>query len=167
MNSLSEEVFFSYKSITVGYKYNFDCYSILLYFSISSSWKVPYIIQFPWNHLDPTLVGHLSPNSSTCPIRHPLCLSVSCGSQGNTVQGSSPYKCSQEVWWDTLNVMVATIPSVMSGLTRSPKLFLYSMTYKLELFLVLQRKMLINIKSFKIYVLYGLLILDSSFFTLN
>ena len=38
------------------------------------------------------------------------------------------------------------------------------MTYKLELFLVLQRKKLINIKSFKIYVFYGLLILDYSFF---
>ena len=39
------------------------------------------------------------------------------------------------------------------------------MTYKLELFLVIQKKRLINIKSFKNYVFfYGLLILDSSFF---
>ena len=37
------------------------------------------------------------------------------------------------------------------------------MTYKLELFLVLKKR-LINIKSFKNYVFYGLLILDSSFF---
>ena len=41
------------------------------------------------------------------------------------------------------------------------------MTYKLELFLVIQKKRLINIKSFKNYIFYGLLILDSSFFTLN
>ena len=42
------------------------------------------------------------------------------------------------------------------------------MTYKLELFLViLKKKKLINIKSFKNYIFYGLLILDSSFFTLN
>ena len=45
------------------------------------------------------------------------------------------------------------------------------MTYKLELFLVLlkkKKKRLINIKSFKNYVFfYGLLILDSLFFTLN
>ena len=43
------------------------------------------------------------------------------------------------------------------------------MTYKLELFLVLQKKKkrLINIKSFKNYVLYGLLILDYSIFTQN
>ena len=41
------------------------------------------------------------------------------------------------------------------------------MTYKLELFLVLQKKKkkrLINIKSIKNYVLYGLFILDSLFF---
>ena len=38
------------------------------------------------------------------------------------------------------------------------------MTYKLEFCLVLQRKMLINIKSFKNYAFYGLLILDFSFF---
>ena len=46
------------------------------------------------------------------------------------------------------------------------------MTYKLELFLILQKKRLKNIKSFKNYVylfifFYGLLILDSSFFILN
>ena len=41
------------------------------------------------------------------------------------------------------------------------------MTYKLELFLVLPKKGLINIKSFKNYVFYGLLILDPSIFTLN
>ena len=41
------------------------------------------------------------------------------------------------------------------------------MTYNLELFLVIQKKKkkrLINIKSIKNYVLYGLLILDSLFF---
>ena len=41
------------------------------------------------------------------------------------------------------------------------------MTFKLEFFLVLQKKKkkrLINIKSFKNYFFYGLLILDSSFF---
>ena len=44
------------------------------------------------------------------------------------------------------------------------------MTYKIELFLVLpkkKKKRLINIKSFKNYVFYGLLVLDFSFFTLN
>ena len=40
-------------------------------------------------------------------------------------------------------------------------------TYKLELFLVIPKKKkkgLVNIKSFKIYIFYGLFILDSSFF---
>ena len=37
------------------------------------------------------------------------------------------------------------------------------MTSQLELFLILTKR-LINIKSFKNYVFYGLLILDSSFF---
>ena len=37
------------------------------------------------------------------------------------------------------------------------------MTNKIEFFLILKKR-LINIKSFKNYVFYGLLILDSSFF---
>ena len=40
------------------------------------------------------------------------------------------------------------------------------MTYKLELFLVIQKKKkkrLINIKSLKNYIFYGLLVLDFSF----
>ena len=44
------------------------------------------------------------------------------------------------------------------------------MTYKLELFLVIpkkKKKKLINIKSLKNYIFYGLLIWDSSFLTLN
>ena len=43
------------------------------------------------------------------------------------------------------------------------------MTYKLELFFssIKKKKRLINIKSFKNYVFYGLFILDSSFFILN
>ena len=39
------------------------------------------------------------------------------------------------------------------------------MTYKLEFFLVIQKKKLINIKSFKNYIFYSLLILDSFFYT--
>ena len=39
------------------------------------------------------------------------------------------------------------------------------MTYKLEFFLVIQKKKLINIKSFKNYIFYRLLILDSFFYT--
>ena len=44
------------------------------------------------------------------------------------LEGSSPHKCSQEVWWDALNMMIATTHSVMSGLTPSLKFFFYSIT---------------------------------------
>ena len=53
---------------------------------------------------------------------------VSLGSQDSTVQRSSPHKYSQEVWWDALNVVATTFPSVTSGLTPFPKFFLYSIT---------------------------------------
>ena len=42
---------------------------------------------------------------------------MSYGGQGSTIQGSSPHKCNQEVWWDALNMGIATTPSVMSRLT--------------------------------------------------
>ena len=54
-------------------------------FLIPSSWRVSYIIYLPLDHLDPTLVDHLSSYLSIYPIRHPLWLSVSCGSQDSTV----------------------------------------------------------------------------------
>jgi len=46
---------------------------------------------------------------------------VSRGNQGNTVQESSPHKCSQEVWWDALNVVATTNSSIMAVLAPSPK----------------------------------------------
>ena len=58
-------------------------------------------------------VHHLS----ACPIRHLPKPFVSCGSQGSIVLRSSQHKCSQDVWWDALNVGAATTSSVMSGLT--------------------------------------------------
>ena len=73
-------------------------------------------------------VDRLGHYLSTCPIKHLPKPLVSCSSQGSTIQESSPHKCSQKVWWDALNVVAATIPSVMLGLTPSPKLFLYYMT---------------------------------------
>ena len=86
---------FSYKSITVGYKYNYNCYSILSLFL---------------GHLDPTLVDHLSPYLSTCPIKHPFWLSVSCGSQGSTIQASPQHKCGQKSSCNAFNAVVAAFP---------------------------------------------------------
>ena len=65
---------------------------------------------------------------STCPIKHLPKPLVSCSSQGSTIQESSPHKCSQKVWWDALNVVAATIPSIISRLTPSLKLFIYNLT---------------------------------------
>ena len=62
----------SYKSITVEYKYNFDCYNILSLFFRSLSHGGSLTLYLPLAHLDPTLVDHLKPYLSVCPIRHPL-----------------------------------------------------------------------------------------------
>ena len=113
----------------LGYDYSSCCYSVFSTdFLILSLWRVSYIIQLPSYDLGPPFVGRPGYYLSACPIRHLPKPFVSCGSQGSTVQGSSPHKCSQEIWWDALNVMAATIPSVMLRLTPSSKLFLYSMT---------------------------------------
>ena len=93
-----------------------DCYNI---FSLRSSppfsWRVSHIIQLILDHLDPTLVDHLSPYLSAHPIRHPSQPSVSCGSQGSTVQRSSPHKCGQKSSCNTFNVVVAAFPQIFLG----------------------------------------------------
>ena len=76
----------------------------------------------------PPFIDHASHYSSACPIKHPLKFFMSYDNQDNTVQNSSSHKCSQEVRWDTLNGVAATIHSVMSGLPSTLKLFLYSVT---------------------------------------
>ena len=97
-------------------------------FSTLSPWRVSHIIYLPSDDLGPPFVDRPVHHLSAYPIRHLPELLVSCGGQGNTVHGSSPHKCSHEVWWDTLNAGAATIPPVMSGLTPSLKLFLNSKT---------------------------------------
>ena len=76
-------------------------------FPIPLSWRVSYIIYLLLDHLDPTLVDHLNLHLSAYPIRHPLWFSVSCGSQGNIVQGSSQRKCGQESSCSAFNAVVA------------------------------------------------------------
>ena len=86
-----------------------------LYFPISFSWRVSHIIQLILGHLDPTLINHLSPYLSTRPIRHPFQPFVSYGSQGSTVQRSSPHKCSQKSSCNAFNAVVATFPQIFSS----------------------------------------------------
>ena len=118
-----------YISFKLGYNYSSCCYSIFsIDFPIPSPQRVSYIIQLPLGNLGSPFVDCPGHYLSTCPIRHLSKPLVSCNSQGSTVQGSSPHKCNQEFWWDALNVVATTIPSVMSGLTPFSKLFFYSMT---------------------------------------
>ena len=93
---------------------------IFLPFSLEAS----HIIYLLSCDLGPPFVDCPVHHLSAFPIRHLLKPLVSCSGQGSTDQGFSQHKCSQEVRWDALNVGVATIPPIMSGLTPSPKLFL-------------------------------------------
>ena len=97
---------FSYKSSKQSTSTILIAISILSLFFSSPSWKVSCIIQLPLDHLDHALVDHLSPYLSVCPIRHPLWLFVSCGSQGSTVRGSSPHKCGQKSSCSAFNAVV-------------------------------------------------------------
>ena len=118
-----------YISFRLGYNFSSCCYSVFsIDFPIPSPWRVSYIIQLPLYDLGPQFVDHLGHYLSAYPIRHLPKPLMSCGGQGSNVQGYSLYKCSQEIWWDALNVVATTIPLVMLGLTPSLKLFLYSMT---------------------------------------
>ena len=108
MNSLSEDVFFHTNIILIVTIFSDQ-------FPISLSWRVSYIIQLSQDYLDLTLVDHLSPYLSTCSIRHLLWLSVSCGSQGNTVQRSSPYKCDQKSNCSAFNAMIVAFSQIFLG----------------------------------------------------
>ena len=99
--------------------------AIVFFFFFSSpkkipfSWRVSYIIQFSLGHLDPTLIDHLSPYLSVCPIRHPLQLVVSCDSQDNTVQGSPQHKCGQKSSCNAFNAEVAVFLQIFWSLPSS------------------------------------------------
>ena len=83
---------FLYILIEDGYTYDSSCYRAFSYkFPIPSPWGISSIIQFHLDHLDLTLVNHLGFYLSAYPIRHPFEPSVSWGSQGNIVHGSSPH----------------------------------------------------------------------------
>ena len=115
------------------YLYQFDFKNdFLQYFSLGdhpctlSFRSIFFIIQPISIDLGLPLVDRAGHYSSAYPIRRPLKSFVSCGNQDSTVQGSSPHKCDQGVWWSVLNVMATTIPPIMLKLTPSLKFFLYS-----------------------------------------
>ena len=89
--------------------------SFSLSFSIPLHERVLHLIYPPLNNLYPPLVDHPKLYLSTYPIRHPLQLSVSCGSQCNTVQRSSPQKCGLKSSSNTFNVVVTTFSQIFLG----------------------------------------------------
>ena len=104
---------FQYILIENSYKYNLDCYNTFFYnFFIPYPWRISSIIQFLLDYLEPTLIDHLSHYLSAYPIRHPFRLSVSFGSQGSTIQGSSLHKYGQKVSCRAFNVVATTFPQI-------------------------------------------------------
>ena len=69
------------------------------------------LYSFFLNYPDRTLVHHLSPHLSICPISHFLWLSVNGGGWNYTVQRSSPHKCGQKSCCSAFNVVVAVFAS--------------------------------------------------------
>ena len=84
----------------------------LEFFRFLCSWKVSHIIQFLMDHLDPTLVDHLSYYLSTYPIRHLLQLYVSCSSQNSNVQRSFPHKCNKKSSCNIFNTVATTFSQI-------------------------------------------------------
>ena len=64
------------------------------------------LYSFFLNYLDRTLVHHLSPHLSICPISHLLWLSVNGGGWDCTVQRFSPHKCGQKSCCSAFNAVV-------------------------------------------------------------
>ena len=69
------------------------------------------LYSFFFNNPDRTLVHHLSPHLSICPISHILWLSVNRGGWNCTVQKSSSHKCGQKSCYSTFNAVVAAFAS--------------------------------------------------------
>ena len=69
------------------------------------------LYSFFLNYPDHTLVQHLSPHLSICPINHLLWLYMNGGGWNCTVQRSSPYKCGHKSCCSVFNAMVAAFAS--------------------------------------------------------
>ena len=83
------------------------------------SWKIFPIIQLPLNYLPHTLVHHPSHHLSICPIKLLLQLLRSGDLPRNTVQGSTPHKCSHKSRYKAFNVMVAAFLQIFWSLPSS------------------------------------------------
>ena len=90
---------------------------ILFFFSLSLFSDPPIsersfiLYSFFLNYPDYTLVHHLSPHLSICPISHLLWLSVNGGGWNCTVQRSSSHKYDQKICCSAFNAVVAAFAS--------------------------------------------------------
>ena len=90
---------------------------ILFLFPLSLFSDLPFsgrsftLYSFFLNYLDRTLVHHLSPHLSICPISHLFWLSMNGGGWNCTVQKSSPHKCDQKSCCSVFNAEVAAFAS--------------------------------------------------------
>ena len=120
-------VVLEYSSFRLGYNFSSCWYSVFSTdFLISSPWRIFHIIYAYFADHSPPFVDYAGHYLSVCPIRRPPQSFVSCGNQDSTIQGSSPHKCGQRVWWGAINVVAINIPPITSGLTLSLKLFPHS-----------------------------------------
>ena len=85
--------------------------SLSLFFDPPLSERSFTLYSFFLNYPDRTLVHHLSPHLSICPISHILWLSVNDGGWNYTVQKSSPHKCGQKSCRSVFNAVVAAFTS--------------------------------------------------------
>ena len=85
--------------------------SLFLFFDPPLSERSFTLYSFFLNYHDRTLVHHLSPHLSICPISHILWLSVNRGGWNCTVQKSSSHKCGQKSCYSTFNAVVVAFAS--------------------------------------------------------
>ena len=85
--------------------------SLSLFFDPPLSERSFTLYSFFLNYHDRTLVHHLSPHLSICPISHILWLSVNGGGWNYTVQKSSPHKCGQKSCRSAFNAVVVAFTS--------------------------------------------------------
>ena len=85
--------------------------SLSLFFDPPLSGKFFTLYSFFLNYHDRTLVHHLSPHLSICPISHLLWLLLNGGGCDCTIQRSSSHKCGQKSYCSTFNAVVAAFAS--------------------------------------------------------
>ena len=85
--------------------------SLSIFRSLPFSGRSFTLSSFFLNYPDCTLVHHLSPHLSICPISHLLWLSMNGGGWNCTIQRFSPHKCGQKSCCSAFNAVVAAFAS--------------------------------------------------------